>query len=202
MPGYVSAKTGGDFKILAPGTYAAVCDQVVFLGKQETAYGIKEQVWLRWQVPSERLEWEKNGEPKEGPMVIGAIVGANIHEKATLGKWLAAWRGRPFTDEEKKRFDLFNVLGNGCLLTVVHNDSKGKTYANVSAVANLVKGMEVPKVEGDVIRYSADEPQMFDRLPEWLRNKVSAQVKEEPAVWAGRPDPDTPADPNDDIPFN
>lgn len=201
MPGYVSAKAGGDFKILAPGTYAAVCDQVVFVGKQETVWGTKPQVWLRWQVPAERTTWDKGGETHEGPMVIGAMLTANIHEKATLGKWLASWRGRPFTPEEKEKFDLFVVLGKPCLLTVVHNESKGRTYANITNVARLAKGMEEPKLEGEPLKYSADEPQSFERLAEWLQKKINGQIRDEPAKWTGRPDVDGEPFADDQIPF-
>jgi hypothetical protein len=198
MPAWVSDK-GSDFKLVPPGTYVAVCDCVVMLGKQSTPFGVKEQVYIRWEIPSERLKWkDANGAEHEGPMVIGAVVTASIYEKSNLGQWLASWRGRSFTDEERKRFDLFSILGKPCMLNVVHNESKGKTYANVQGVSRLMKGMEAPNAE-QLIKYSADETGEFDKLPEWLQKKIEAQITEEAEAQEEQSRPKNFTD--DDIPF-
>lgn len=178
MPAIVT-DTGSDFKKLPPGTYPAVCDMVVMLGRQETTYGVKQQVYLRWEVPAERVEYEKDGVKHNRPMAIGATLTASLNEKATLGQWIQNWRGVPFTKEELKGFDLFRLLGAPCLISVTHNTSGGKTYANVASVARLVKGMEAPKAEMPLLRYSADETGDYDQLPEWIHKKLDTQVPAE-----------------------
>src|ERR1700743_3838249 len=87
---------GGDFSPVPAGTHFAVCDQVVDLGKQRIVsqmYGesIKHQVYIRWQIPAERVEWEFEGQKKEGPAVIGKTYTVSLGDKANLRKDLQAW---------------------------------------------------------------------------------------------------------------
>jgi hypothetical protein len=65
-----------------------------------------------------------------------------LHEKARLRKDLESWRGRAFTDAELKNFDLEVLIGANCLLNVVQSSKNGSTYANVSAVMPIKKGMD------------------------------------------------------------
>lgn len=171
MPITVKETGGGDFKIVPEGQYLAVCDMIADLGLQDSgAFGPKHKVYVRWQLPDERIDTPDGSKP----MVIGSQLTASLSEKANLRAMLESWRGRKFTPDELNGFDLFNVLGAPCQLTVVHNESNGKTYANVKAVVPLMKGMKKPEVEGKVVRYSPDEPGQFDELPEWLRKKITA----------------------------
>ena len=200
-------ETGGDFdyKLMPEGMHAAVCDQVVFLGKQLTGYAddktgepkVQEKVYLRFEVPKQRLEYtDKQGVAQNRPMTIGITVTASLSEKATLRKYLEAWRAKQFTDLELKGFDLFNVLGVPCMLTVQHNTKGDKTYANVTGINRFKAEMEVagqkitieePKAENPLIKFKegTDDPadaESFDKLQEWLQKKIQSQVREHPAV--------------------
>src|SRR5690349_18426253 len=129
---------GGDFTPVPAGTHFAVCDQVVDLGKQRIVsqmYGesIKHQVYIRWQIPAERVEWEVDGAKKEGPAVIGKTYTVSLGDKANLRKDLQAWRGKPFTPDELRGFDIAKLLGVPATITVTHTEKDGKTYANVAS---------------------------------------------------------------------
>lgn len=195
-------KSDGDFKSLEPGTYAAVCDQVVNIGVQKIEFQdeIKnvEQVYLRFEVPAERLDYiDKQGNSQNRPMIIGLTCTNSLHEKAKLRHYLESWRGRAFTDEELENFDLTNILGKACLLTVIHRVSqRGKSYAAISGIAPLMKGMEVPKAENKLIGYHpVFAPESEPELADWLKEKLAARVVPLPEKTA----PDDFKD--SDIPF-
>lgn len=197
----VSDKGGGDFKRLPEGTHLAVCDMVIDLGIQPTSFGDKHKIFLRWQVPGERLEYtDDKGVKHDGPMVIGNFYTASLNKKAVLRKDLEGWRGRAFTDEELEAFDMVAVLGKPCMITVVWTTANGKTYDNVTGVTGVPKGVPIPALEGKAIKYGPDDAAQWNDLPEWLQKKVDAQIKTDEANTDG-PAPTGPDDLNDDIGF-
>jgi hypothetical protein len=193
---------GSDFKPVPQGTHLAVCNMVVDLGKQRSEWQgqekIKHQIFLRWELPNERLEWsDKDGNPKEGPMVIGQTYTASLGERANLRHHLESWRGRAFTPDELKAFDVSNLLGKPCMVTVTHAERNGRTYANVTSVTGIPKGMTKPETtELEKVLFDDDNQYAYQHLPEWLQKKIDAQVKDEP-----RPQGFDGDDLNDEIPF-
>ena len=102
MPLKFPAKSGaGDFEPVAAGTHIAICDMVVYLGVQPGS-GMypkpKPQVFIRFELPNERIDFEKDVKKMNGPAVIGKRYTASMNEKATLRKDLEGWRGKSFTD--------------------------------------------------------------------------------------------------------
>ena len=171
---------GAGFEPVPAGSYVARCISVIDLGVQPTGFGDKEKVYIGWEIPAERVEWEKDGQKHEGPALIGSRYTNSIHEKSILGQQLLSWRGVPFTDEERQGFDLFSVLGAPCMINVTHTEKNGKTYANVVAVMRLPKGTDCPPAETDLIAYSPmDETTSgnFSKLPEWQQKLVRAGYK-------------------------
>ena len=180
----VSKDSGGSggFDPLPAGTYVARCVSVVDLGLQEAGqWGKKEKVYLSFEVPGERVEWtDKDGKEHEGPALIGSRYTNSINEKAILGQHLTSWRGRPFTDDERAGFDLFTVLGVPCMISVVHNEKAGKTYANITSIMRLPKGMECPPAETELVGYSPMDDSTkgnLSKLPEWQQKLVRAGYK-------------------------
>ncbi len=183
-------KGGGDFKAVPQGTHMAICNMVVGLGTQDTPYGVKEQLYIRWELPQERLEWEKDGVKHVGPMSIGSFYTLSLNAKSNLRKDLEGWRGRAFTTDELAGFDVTNVLGKPCQLNVIHNEN-GK--AKVVGVSGWPKGVEVPAPENELVKYSNDDEGQFDAIPEWLQEIIKKQLSVEEAADA--------EEFNDSIPF-
>jgi hypothetical protein len=77
---------------------------------------------------------------------------ASLNEKATLRHDLESWRGRAFTQEELKGFDLEKVIGVNAQVMVMHNTKDGKTYANVATVTPLGKGQAKIAGSKDYVR--------------------------------------------------
>ena len=198
---YVSASSGGNYperKPLEAGAYAAVCDMVVDLGVQASPggqYAPKRTLMLRFQIPSERVEITKDGETKSLPAVISRTVGLSLNEKATLRQLLQSWRGRAFTPEELKKFDLVNVLGKPAFINVTHSVKGDKTYANLTSIMPLPKGMPAPTLEGEALTYSIDEPDpvAFDKLPAWVQDKIANRVVDAPVLPKASPAAAKPA---------
>jgi hypothetical protein len=189
MPIFISESGGGgnfEKKVLEAGAYPAVCDMVVDLGVQASPGGLyapKRSVLLRFQIPSERVEITKDGETKDLPAVISRTLGLSLNEKSTLRQLLQSWRGRAFTPEELKKFDLVNVLGKPAFINVTHSTKGDRTYANLTSIMPLPKGMPAPQLEGEALWYSIDEPDpaVFDKLPAWVQDKIAGRVIDQPA---------------------
>lgn len=186
MPIYAS-DTGGsdDFKLVSPGMHPAVCDMMVDLGLQEQKsqlYGdsVKHQVYIRWQIPGERLEYEKDGQKIEGPMTIGAYYTNSLSEKANLRKVLQGWRGKEFTPEEAEKFDISVVLGKPCTLNVIHKTGgDGKVRAKIDSVGPLIKGLPAPILEGEPVLYDGgeDDSPVWNKLRPWMHDAIKRQVQ-------------------------
>lgn len=194
MPIYATDNGGGDdFKLVSAGMHPAVCDMMVDLGLQEQKsqlYGdsIKHQVYIRWQIPGERLEYEKDGQKVEGPMTIGAYYTLSLNEKATLRKHLRGWRGKDFTEEEAEKFDVSAVLGKPCTLNVIHKTGgDGKVRAKVEGVGPPMKGVPAAKLEGEAILYDGGEESspVWDKLRPWMQEAIRRQVNQTEAEQRG-----------------
>lgn len=211
--GFIARDSGGgrDFKPVPPGAYVARCFQVIDLGTQTSTgqFGEKSQHKLR-------ICWEIHGEDDDGqaltvtiegktlPMTVAKDYAVTLHEKASLRKDLAAWRGRDFTPEEAKAFDVSKLLGAYVLINVTNSTSNnGKTYANVAGLSPLPKALAATKPAGvhPLQQFDLDNPdwEVFESLPQWLQDRIKAapeyaRSRGEPATAAAGVD-------DEDIPF-
>ena len=203
--------TGGkDFKKVPAGCHFAICNMVVDLGIQESTYmGAPKRmhkVYLRWEVPDERVSYEKDGKSIEGPCSIGSMYTLSLSEKANLRKVLGNWRGVPFTPKELKGFDITTVAGKCCQVMVQHKTSGDKTYANITGVMGISKDQKErarnAKSEVGVVVYSLDDPdpEVHERLPIWLKEKLENRIAP-PSVHAATAAGTTDEEFDDDIPF-
>jgi hypothetical protein len=185
---FVSAASGGSFEPRKPieaGAYAAVCDMVVDLGVQPSPGGQfapKRTVVLRFQIPEIRVEITKEGETKSLPAVISRTVGLSLNEKSTLYALLTSWRGKAFTPEELKKFDLGKIAGKPAFINVTHSVKGDRTYANLTSIMPLPKAIPAPAMEGEALVYSTDapDPAIFLQLPTWMQDKIAARIVDAP----------------------
>jgi hypothetical protein len=110
------------------GLHQAVCVDLVDLGLEQTPWGEIPRVRLVWQLEIMNEETRKR-------FLVSKKYRPSLHEKATLRKDLECWRGKKFTPDELKGFDLETVLGANAQLQIIHNLSQnGSIYANVQAI--------------------------------------------------------------------
>jgi hypothetical protein len=177
MGSIAKQKSSTDFKPLDEGTHTAICNAVIDIGLQSTPWGTKEQVWLRFEVPAERVSYIKDGLEVEGPQIIWARYNKTLTKKANLRKDLDAWRGKEFTTEELGGFDLFRLVGKPCLITVVHNHGDDRTYANIAGITKILRNQQVPDWELNAIRFSPEDTDQYEDVPEWLQEKFDSRLE-------------------------
>ena len=203
--GFVASDSGGgNFKRVPAGAYIGRCFSLVDLGTQLTTgqYGEKLQHKIRiaWELFGE----DENGQPltidvdgKEMPMTISKGYTVSLHEKSSLRKDLAAWRGRDFTDEEAKAFDVSKLLGAYCMVNVTTSETNGKTYSNVAGLTPLpgaLKNAKPAAVHANLV-FDLDAPDMavfnsfheklqgaIKKSPEWQRSQRKAGYEEPQSV--------------------
>jgi hypothetical protein len=136
-------------------------------------------------------------------MAIGSKFTLSLHEKASLRKILQSWRGKAFTPDELKKFDVTTILGKPCMITVTHEPKDGGgVYANVGAVVKLPAGVPAPTLEGETLLYDADNLGTFEKLRPWLQELIKAQKTEtDPPEERGSDNQPAYADLDDEVPF-
>lgn len=168
-----------DYKPIDSGTYVARCFSMVHIGTIEQEYqGEKKdsnKVRITWELPTETKVFKEGEEPKV--LTIGKEFTLSLHEKSNLRKFLESWRGRGFTEEESKKFDITKLLGVPCMLSVIHKTSKqGKLYAEISSISTLPKSLTCPAQINPNFEFSLTDKEFdqkkFDSLPDWLKDKI------------------------------
>ena len=177
----------GNFKSVPAGTHIAICNMVADLGIQPGS-GMypepKHQIYIRFEVPEERVSYERDGKKMEGPIVLGQKFTASMNEKANLRKQLENWRGKAFTDDEAENFDVASILGQACMLSVVETTKGEKTYSNIKAISGLPKGMTRPTAENPLLIFDNDHLDTFSKLPPWLQEAVNKQQAAEEKTYS------------------
>lgn len=180
------------------GTHIAVCVQVIDLGLQHSEFYDKTS-------PKTLIGWELPGEldPEGKPFMVWKRYTSSTNKKATLRLHLEAWRGKAFSDEEVKGFDISTILGKACMVNVTHTDTDGNVYANVSAVMAMPKGTPAPKATAKPVAFFIDEwdDAVFQTFSENLKKTINGRVKLDDATKTASEKPYVEDGADDDIPF-
>ena len=135
----------------------------------------RNKVRIGWELPEERRVFKtENGEQ---PFVISKEFTLSMHEKSNLRKTLASWRGKDFSEDEVKSFDITKLLGVPCMLNVIHKQGKidpSKSYEEIAGVSPLPKSVKCPVQENPtlVLHYDNFDTEVFDKLPDFIKDKI------------------------------
>lgn len=136
---------GGTFERPPADGYSAVCVDTIDLG-----YFFDP----KWKKVTHRcaIVWQLDGRDSKGKLFeIAQRYTVSMGEKAYLRRDLGAWRGKSYTDEEARDgAPLHKLVGVPAYITVEHNVSGDKTYANVVGITKLPKGLTPAKEENYV----------------------------------------------------
>jgi len=207
---YLPAPSGNEFELAPAGTHLAVCYRVIDLGTQKSTYNGKEKeqhkILISWELADEMMTDGK-------PFIIGQRYTWSMSEKATLRKHLESWRGAAFQDKDfagpPNGFNIRNILGKGCILTIAHKEEGDRTYANITGIGKLMKGMTSPMPTNTQMFLWLEtglwDMNTFNILGDGLK-KIIMQAPEYVAITTGRPiapesENPAPDDMNDEVPF-
>ena len=203
---------GGTFTPVPPGMYLARCYRIVDLGTQKSEY-----LGQVKNLPKVMLQFEVHGEDDAGnplvtsknePMSISKNFTLSLAEKATLRKDLQTWRGKEFTPEELRGFQIDNVLGAWAMIAITKAmGNNGKEYTNIANINSVPKAMKanLPEGHNKCAAFYIEDPDMdlFETFSDNLRAKI-----EQSPEWQDRSGkkPQSSAksgfdDMDDDIPF-
>lgn len=192
-------------ELIPAGIKTAVCCGIIDIGEQETTWEgrtkVANKVLFLWEIPKETIETENGPVPR----MVSKQFTNSLHEKAALRNMLQAWRGESFPDDPEFVFDMSEMLGKPCMLTVIHKTSHdGKIYAKVDSIMGLPEGLEPPKASR-LISFDFDEPNALDNitlLPEWVQDRIKSSNTYAMLVARDENRPEfIPAPTDDDVPF-
>lgn len=163
--------TAGNTKQFTPapaGVHNGVCVDVVDLGLEPNKFDTSKP-----DVHKVRLIFEIDEENPDKPgerFTVATKFTLSINKKASLRKFLVPWRGRDFTEEEEKAFDVEKLLNVPCLIQVLHNVGEdGTTYANIASVMPHQRGQRKIAPSKSYVRVK-------DRAP---KDETAAPVEED-----------------------
>ena len=176
---YLPKPEGGQFVLPPAGAQMAICYRVIDLGTQRTSFKGEEKeqhkVMLSWELKGEDTIMEDGT-----PMSIHQRYTWSMYERAVLRQHLEGWRGARFVDADfgPGGFDVRKLLGVPCLLNVVHDERNQRTYANVTGISRMPKGMSAGTLVNPTV-YLWLSPEgwsqaVFDGLSENLQKSIKA----------------------------
>lgn len=160
------------------GLWPAVCCDVVDMGIVDWGFGPQVKIKICWQLE------EIN--PKTGKRyLVSQAYTPSLHEKSKLRPILESWRGKKFTKDELKKFDIEKLIGACCQLSITHNiKDGGETYANVQAAVPPARNAGKIYVEDDYVRfkdrpdYKAPNSDLAEE-PEPRQRQVEPEIEDE-----------------------
>jgi hypothetical protein len=156
MPIWATTKDS-DYEVAPEGLWHAVCVDVVDLGIVESKFGPQVKIEIRWQLE------EKDS--KGRTFLIVQRYTPSLHDKSRLKPMLEAWRGRKFSAEEQKKFDIEKLIGANCQLQIIHNiKDEGRVFANVQAVVPAPRNAALIRPSEDYVRM-VNRPKDYNNSP-------------------------------------
>lgn len=176
--GITATNSSAPRELVPSGNHVARCYQMIHIGTYEDEYmgepKVVNKVRITFELSNElRVFKEENGEQ---PMVIDKEYTLSLSEKSNLRKDLESWRGKAFTEQEVKGFDITKLLDNFCMVNVIHKKTgQGKDYAYISNISPLPKGMPKPEKFNDVFIFDYENnfnPEFVEKLPDFIKGKI------------------------------
>lgn len=176
------AKQTSNYKPAPAGTHIARCYGCISLGTQTSAHFAPSfKILYQFELSNEMVE--RDGKKK--PMVINKEYTLSLSPKSNLRKVIESWRGK-LTDQELKGFDVSVMVGQPCMISIIHEPRKdgGGMRDVITAITALPKGYLAPPQINPSVKYEIEQGKdaTFAALPQWLQAKVlsCAEWNQEP----------------------
>lgn len=180
----LATTTSTQRELIPAGNYIARCYQMIEIGTiSEVINGetkILKKVRIGWELPTEMKVFNEEKGPQ--PRGISKEYTLSMYDKASLRKDLKSWRGKDFTDEEAKEFDITKLLGAVCMINIIHkpgSKNPSKMYEEIAGVTPMIKGMPVPEQINPTMCLSYDnfDTEAFEKLPDFIKAKMKGSLE-------------------------
>jgi len=171
------------FTPIPAGVHLACCYRIVDLGTQKTSFQGKDNFLHKILIQFEIHGDDEAGMPlltaQGEPMSISKRYTLSLGEKSSLRKDLQSWRGKQFTADELRGFELQNLLEAWCMLNVTEDSgSDGKSYTNINAITPVPAAMRktLPEMHNESWIFSLEDfnQKLFDQLSAKLKETIQA----------------------------
>lgn len=182
MP-YIVKQPEGQLEKIGTGLKQAVCSHMVDIGVQSTPWGDTPKVVLVF----ETKQCMTHGDYAGAPFMFAMEYNGTLAERSNLRKDLVSWRGKEFSAEELKGFDLERLVGANCMLEIIEKPKKDGTGSREVIGHISKKPKELPDITP-----SGSPP------PSWVIDKANqGKAAADPALQEATQT--TP--PEDELPF-
>jgi hypothetical protein len=181
----INATNNGVMRELIPaGNYIARCYQMIEIGTVDEFVMGKpvraKKVRIGWELPTELKVFRE--EKGEQPLVISKEYTLSMNEKANLRKDLKSWRGKDFTEDEAKSFDITKLIGAPCMLNIIHKPKVSDptlVYEQIAGITPMPKGMKAPGPINPVfvLSYDSFDQELFNVLPDFIKTKMQGSLE-------------------------
>lgn len=177
---YLPKSEGGNFELTPAGTFTALCYRFIDLGSHEQKYqgeskGLKRLVMIGFELVDEFMSDGR-------PFSIHKRYTWSTHEKSAMRKDLENWRGAKFNDADfgEGGFNVRNLLGVPCTLTIVHNENGDSTYANISGIGKVMKGIQLPTQVNPSVFFGLERQDFDQTVFDGLSDKLKEFIRDTP----------------------
>lgn len=164
-------------RTLAPaGTFPARVYSIIYMGTIKGEYkGTPTEsykVRLSWELPTKTRVF-KEGEPAK-PFSVSKELTLSMGSKSSLRPLVEGMLGVSFTDDDAKSFDIDDLLGKECLLSLAHRESPNGKYVAINSTAQLPEGMTCPPAvnKPKILSYDRFDKEYFMTLPKFIQEKM------------------------------
>lgn len=164
-------------RVLAPaGTFMARVYSIIYLGTIKGEYlgepTSSFKVRITWELPTKKHVF-KEGE-SEKPFSVSKEVTLSMGSKSRLRPLVEGMLGVSFTDDDAKSFDVDELLGKTCLLSITHKDSPNGKFVSVNSTSQIPEGMTCPPAINTpkILSYENFDKEYFMTLPTFIKEKM------------------------------
>ena len=179
MPLIVKPKINNDnnkkIELASEDNHVAVCIGVWDMGKTAQYFEgtnetkILHKILIRWEIDE---DIQQEGEHKGKKKCVDKTYNFTFHEKSNLRRDVESWIGKLKDDVIMVGFDLESLIGQACMLNIVHNICKqGNTWVNVNNISKLPKGLQ-PFETDNLEAYRQQDPAFIQKR----RNEYSQKL--------------------------
>jgi hypothetical protein len=176
-----------EFKIAPAGLHMARLYSIIDLGHQSVEWAgeskIMHKVVLTWELHGDDDAGQPLQTDDKKPLIVSKRYTVSLGDQARLRQDLESWSNKKMTAEDRKNFDLKNLLGKFCMVNITHSED-GK-YANISGISPVPSALRNAQPEGinpvNHFWLAEFDQAKYDSLPKYYKEKIT-----ESSEWRGQ----------------